>query len=224
MTSPAPPPIGSALSALARVTLTRTFRSALPWIAVVIAALPAAVVAALKGHGADEALPLVLVVLPAMFVAPALGEEIEDRTGAYLWSRPLPRWTIVAGKLLALAPLCAALVAAGAILAALAGDAALRSPVVIVAYTLGTLGACACAAGVALRLPRHAMIFSLCYLALDWIAGRFVGSLHLVTVTYATRTIAGQTESGLATGVIALAAISAVWLAFAFARIGRIET
>jgi hypothetical protein len=68
------------------------------------------------------------------------------------------------------------------------------------------------------------MIFSLCYLALDWIAGRFVGSLHLVTVTYAARTIAGQTESGLATGVIALAAISAVWLAFAFARIARIET
>ena len=224
MTSRTPPSIGSALSALARVTLMRATRSTLPGIGLVIAGMPVLVVALLKGHGALEALPLVIVVLPAMFVAPSLGEEVEDRTGAYLWSRPLPRWTIVAGKLLALAPMCAAFVAGGAILAGVVGDAALRSPMAIIGFTAGAVVACAGAAGVAVRLPRHAMIFSLFYLVLDWVAGRFVGSLHLVTITYAARTIAGQTESSVVTGVIALSAIATVWLAFAFTRISRIET
>src|SRR6185503_12480129 len=62
---------------------------------------------------ADELLAfqlLVLAVLPPMFIASSIGEEIEDRTITYLWSRPIPRWAVLIGKFLALAPIAVVLV------------------------------------------------------------------------------------------------------------------
>ncbi|HEX7700975.1 MAG TPA: ABC transporter permease subunit, partial [Kofleriaceae bacterium] len=104
------PSIGAALSALARLTFTRLLRGKLMWVSLAIACLPIALATAL-GREPSTALDItfkielfVIAILPALFAAPAIGEELEDRTATYLWSRPLPRWSILAGKLLALAP------------------------------------------------------------------------------------------------------------------------
>ena len=38
---------------------------------------------------------VVMALLSSVFVASSIGEEIEERTITYLWSRPLPRWTLL---------------------------------------------------------------------------------------------------------------------------------
>src|SRR5271154_3616759 len=151
-----PPSVAGALSAIARVTFKRSTRGMLPGIAFVISILPALAAQALqKNHSSAFGLVLlVLVILPPMFVASSIGEEIEERTAAYLWSRPVARWTIVAGKLLALAPMCAVFVAGSAIAAGFAGDPALRAAAPVVAAAGGALASCAAVAGIASLLPR----------------------------------------------------------------------
>jgi ABC-type Na+ efflux pump permease subunit len=219
-----PPSIAGSIWTLARVTFARVRRGTLRRVAFAIAALPALAAVPLHGHGGLTLFHIVLVILPPLFIAPAIGEEIEERTGSYLWSRPIERWTIVAGKLLALAPMCAAFVALAAFAAGAAGDDAMRSPQVIAAVAAGALGSCAAVAGIATLLPRHAMIFAIVYQLVDAVFGGRDASLHFVTVDYATRSIAGATASSVMTGAIGLVAIAAVWLAVALARIARIET
>lgn len=224
MTSP--PSLTGALSAIARVTFKRSTRGMLPGIAFVISILPALAAKALqKSHSSAFGLVLlVLVILPPMFVASSIGEEIEERTAAYLWSRPVPRWTIVAGKLLALAPMCAVFVVGSAIAAGVAGDPALRAAPPIVAVAASALATCAAVAGIASLLPRHAMMFAIVYLLVDMTFGSLDASIHLVSLSYATRSVAGLTDTSAITGAVALGAIATFWLAVAFRRIRRLET
>jgi ABC-type Na+ efflux pump permease subunit len=219
-----PPSAAGALSAIARVTLKRSTRGMLPTLGFVISSLPALATLALHSGIAFRLVQLVLVILPPMFVAPSIGDEIDDRTGAYLWSRPVPRWTIVAGKLLALAPMCAAFVAGSAVVAGFAGDPALRAAAPVVAVAASALATCAVVAGIASVLPRHAMIFAIVYLLVDQLLGGFDTSIHLACLSYATQSVAGRTDSSAITGAIALVAIASVWLTIAFRRIRRLET
>src|SRR5262245_16324051 len=112
------PSTASALLTLMRVTLRRFMRGRGKWVVLVIALFPSVFAAAYPGRdGVMEVLSVaemfVLALLPAIFVSSSIGEEIEDRTTTYLWSRPIARWTVVAGKVLALAPIATGLVAGG---------------------------------------------------------------------------------------------------------------
>src|SRR5687768_16272162 len=113
------PGTASVLVTLMGVTLRRLVRGRAIWVVMLIAFLPVmfAALAAAGGDSGDSDYEsvgivqlIVIALLPSVFVASSIGEEIEDRTTTYLWSRPVARWTIVVGKLLALAPLAAALV------------------------------------------------------------------------------------------------------------------
>ena len=116
---------GAAVRAIAGVTWTRLWRGRAVWIAAGIAALPyllAAIGKAASRGGPHPAVGqaevlslavLVMAVLPPLLVASAVAEELEDKTAAYLWSRPIARWTVLVGKLVVLLPLAAALVAGG---------------------------------------------------------------------------------------------------------------
>jgi ABC-type transport system involved in multi-copper enzyme maturation permease subunit len=225
-----PPTTAAALSALARVTLKRATRGALVWIALVIALVPGLAAGGLHAAGSSNGdlafnlVQAVLVILAPMFIASSIGEELEARTAAYLWSRPIDRWAIVAGKLLALAPMCAVFVVGGALAAGLAGDPTLHTARPIIAIAAAALASCAAVAGMATLLPRHAMIFSMLYLMLDQIPGGFSGGVHIMSIGYATRAIAGLEGDAVAKGAIALAAITAFWLAIAGVRIRRLET
>src|SRR5262249_18729219 len=107
---------------LAAITLKRLGRGKALWIGALSAALPpvfgiAFSATRLHAHGGtrapDDLFSItvgLLAMLPAMFVGSSIGEEIEERTSTYLWSRPIARWAVLAGKLCALTPIVIALI------------------------------------------------------------------------------------------------------------------
>jgi ABC-type transport system involved in multi-copper enzyme maturation permease subunit len=226
------PSIGAALSALARLTLVRLLRGKLLWVSIAIACLP---ILLAKAVGQQPATALqttfgielfVLAILPPLFAAPAIGEELEDRTATYLWSRPLPRWSILAGKLLALAPFVMAILVASWIAAIIAALHTAPPALTIVALAAGTLAVSIVSAGIATIAPKRGMAFAIIYiLVIDLSLGAIPASIQWLSVTHATSTLAGlEPGSSPVSGAIAMAILSAVWLAVAFRRIGRIET
>ena len=84
---------------LAGLSLRRLFRSRVIWISAIVAMAPLLVqvaaggTASMKNEWRDlySMLTVVLAIIPALHMAPAVAEEIEDRTFTYLWSRPFPR-------------------------------------------------------------------------------------------------------------------------------------
>src|SRR5687767_12060107 len=111
------PSVLSVITTLMGVTLKRFVRGRAIWVCLLIACGPLVPATAMRIEGdaeAGEALTVftlfVMMILPPAFVASSLGEEIEERTTTYLWSRPVPRWAVLVGKLLALAPIAMLLV------------------------------------------------------------------------------------------------------------------
>lgn len=225
------PSTGAALSALARLTLTRLLRGKLIWVSLAIACLPIALATGL-GHEPTTALDItfgiemfVLSILPALFAAPAIGEELEDRTATYLWSRPLPRWSILAGKLLALAPFVTAILVGSWIVSIFVALHKPPPPLTIVAIAAGTLAVSIVSASIATIAPKRGMAFAIIYiLIIDLPLGGIPAATRWLSVTHATRTLGGFESASPVAGGIALAILSAIWLAVAFRRIGRIET
>ena len=102
--------------ALARLALTRLLRGKALWFALGLGLLPSLLALAWRAGNAEvmtvwersvTSYALVMTIIAPILVASSLSDEIDDRTAAYLWSRAVPRWTVVAGKLLALAPVVA---------------------------------------------------------------------------------------------------------------------
>ncbi|MFT3698937.1 MAG: ABC transporter permease subunit [Kofleriaceae bacterium] len=222
------PSIGESLSALARVTFTRLFRGKLMWFALAIAFLP--LFLSVAGQTRVEVVfgieMFVLAILPPLFAAPAIAEELEDKTATYLWSRPIARWAILAGKLLALVPFVMALVTAGWVVGVLVATKAPPPPMTIVAVLAGAFGTSIVASGIAMLAPKRGMAFAIVYiLIVDITLGSLPGSIEWLSVTHATRVLAGfEADTSPVAGVIGLLTLSAVWLAVAFRRIGRLET
>lgn len=222
------PSTSSVLLTLVVVTWRRLFRGRALWVSALIAALPIIVAALLRGHGRDTGpielvMTLVMVLLPPMFVAASLGEEIEDRTTTYLWSRPIGRWTIVVSKLLALAPIAMALVVGGGFVAIQIETGAPPSAAWIVATAGATLGICTMAAGVSVLVPKYGMALSIIYLVvIDIIVGAMPASLNHISITRQHRLIAYDHQ--LVAPAITMAVITGIWLAVALWRIRRLES
>lgn len=231
MTGGGVPNAVSVLITLVGVTWRRLFRGRALWVSAVIAALPAMLALAMQGRlGAAHAITavqfVVLVLLPPVFVASSLGEEIEDRTTTYLWSRPIARWTIVVGKLVALAPIAMALVAGGWFVAMQIGTGEPPSAQSIVALAAGAGAVAAMSAGLATLVPRHGMALSIVYLVVfDLALGVIPASIQNISITRQVRLLSGLDDpSGLTQPAITMAAIAGVWLAIALWRIRRLES
>ena len=89
----------SATATIASLTWRRLLRGRALWVSLAIALLPVlfAVIHRQLGMPPQQRdlfvfETLIQVLLAPMFVASSIGEEIEDRTTTYLWSRPVPRW------------------------------------------------------------------------------------------------------------------------------------
>jgi ABC-type transport system involved in multi-copper enzyme maturation permease subunit len=226
------PSTTQALSALARLTLTRLLRGKLMWVSLAIACLPLAFGgAAAKQHSRvlEDIFGIemfVLSILPPLFAAPAIGEELEDRTATYLWSRPLARWAILAGKLLALVPFVMVILTASFVGAVFVATKAAPPPLAILAIAGGALGTSVVSAGIATLAPKRGMAFAIIYiLIIDLPLGQIPTSLQWLSVTHATTTLAGlEPTQSPAAGGVALLVLAALWLAVAFRRIGSIET
>lgn len=220
---------------IAELTLRRLFRGRAVWVSVIIAALPIVFASALRRYGQDSNLDvdilvfetLVLAVLPAMFVASSIGEDIEDRTTTYLWSRPVPRWAVIAGKLLALAPLSAAMIVGSWVIAVVVGTGAPPTAISAIALGAGTLVICFVAAAIATIVPKHGMPLTIAYmLFFDIPVGAMPISLAELSVTHQVRALA-QVVPGIddapGGGAIGLGVLSVIWLAIALWRIRRLE-
>jgi ABC-2 type transport system permease protein len=229
MSAPGIPSAGTVLWTLVRVTWRRLFRGRALSVSVLIAALPIVLAAAIsKGPLMDGPVGaiqlLVLALLPPMFVASSLGEEIEDRTTTYLWSRPIPRWTVVIGKLIALVPVTIVLVVGGFVTATRVATGALPTPVEIGMMVGGVIAISSLAAGIATLVPKHGMALSIVYLVIfDITLAAVPASIHNLSITRQVAIVMAH-ESTATQPIITLAVISAVWIAVALLRIRRLES
>ena len=222
---------------IAHLTLVRLFRGRAVWISALIAALPVAFSAILTSQGRRPD-PigllifenLILAILPGMFIASSIGEDIEDRTTTYVWSRPIPRWSVLAGKLLALAPLVAALVATCWTVAMYIGTGELPPAISVVALAAGPIACCFMAAAIATLVPKHGMPLTIAYmLFFDIPVGMMPLSLAELSITHQMRTLstvfspADPAFAESAGGASGLAVLAALWLMVALWRIRRLE-
>ncbi len=217
---------------MAGLTWKRLVRGRALWVCLAIAILPVVYAAATggrRGIAGDEIFvfeTLIAAVLAPMFVASSIGEEIEDRTTTYLWSRPIPRWSIVVGKLLALVPVAAAVVVGSW---ALSGQIAWHhwpAARTCGALAIGVVSLSVLSAGIATLAPRHGMALSICYvLFFDSPLGILPATLRELSITHQVRALSGiwANEIGIQTPLIALVLLTTVWAVIAATRIRRLE-
>jgi ABC-type transport system involved in multi-copper enzyme maturation permease subunit len=214
------------------VTLTRLGRGKALWIGVMFAALPVITAAILASYHVapthDDAfflvLQLLLGLLVAMFVASSIGEEIEARTGTYLWSRPIARWAVLAGKLCALTPIVVGLIVAAWSASIMVWTQAAPAAISYLALVVGGAAACLVAAGISTLVPRHAMALTIGYLLVDNFVAAMPFSLRELAVAHQISALAGLTDdAGVVTPLIALVAIAGVWTAIGLRRIRSLE-
>jgi ABC-type transport system involved in multi-copper enzyme maturation permease subunit len=224
--SKTPPSIASALFTLVGVTLRRFSRGRAVWAVVPIALLPVLFASFVHDPDAIKGPQLLIMgLLPPVFVASAIGEEIEDRTSTYLWSRPLPRWTLLVGKLLALAPLATLLIVGGWFLAVQVGVGHAPAARSILAFGAGALAVCAMAAGIGTLVPKHGMALSLIYFfVIDLAVGAIPAPVRQISITYHVRSLgAFDSPNAIAQRAITMSIVAAIWLAIALWRLRRLE-
>jgi ABC-type transport system involved in multi-copper enzyme maturation permease subunit len=234
---------GAATRAIAAVVFLRCLRGRAIWIGLAFSSVPALLALVLTGlgrgdHGAGVwrevftySLSL-LAIVPPLLVAGSIGDDLDDRTATYLWSRPLPRWSLVTGTLLAMAPLALAILSVGVSAGfAVSFGAAAGSEIGalgrgLAALGLGVLAVSAASAALATVSPRFATALAVVYvLFLDLPMSLLPVSLREISIGYQVSQVAAiqQYPAGLAGALAALAGIIGAWLVIALWRIGRVE-
>ncbi len=231
MTGYAVPSTASALATIARVTVRRMLRGRALWVCAAIALLPVAYAAVMQSHGRhrlEEAYYielLLLGVLPPAFIASSIGEEIEDRTTTYLWSRPLARWTMPIGKLIGLAPVVVLLMLTSWWLTV--EIMIRRSPPVdtLLGLAAASLATSMISAGIAMLMPKHGMALTIVYMLSNVPIGEIPASIQIASVTHQANLIARfDADATASTGATAMAIVAGLWLAVGLWRIQRLES
>jgi ABC-type transport system involved in multi-copper enzyme maturation permease subunit len=229
---------GEATFAIARVTMKRTLRGVALWVVLAMSLLPELYgLAALQDHDLQHWPDVMMiwgylnVLIPPVLLAGMIGEEIEERTIAYLWSRPLPRWSVIAGKLVALVPVLWLILAVAMVIPfyTAVGPEAADHPDLLVhsllAVVLGTSAAAATTVGLATLAPRFGMVLALGYLHLvDGTLALLDTSISRLSVLHNSLNLAGTigTEPDYAS-IGWLIGLMAVWMTVTAWRIRRIE-
>jgi ABC-type transport system involved in multi-copper enzyme maturation permease subunit len=216
---------------LCGLTLRRLTRGKTLWIGGMLAALE--VIYALAIHVRRAGSPedqlfvlstLLLVLLPAMFVGAAIGDDLEGGSSTYLWSRPLARWTVLASKLCALTPIVILLIVASWVAGVASWTGDMPPARTGIALAAGCIATSVVTAGITTVVPRHGMALTIGYMLADLFFGAMPFSLAELTITHQVRTLAGlSSEPSIAAPVVAMALIAAVWGAIGVSRIRRLE-
>lgn len=232
-----PSAVGTTLT-IAALTLRRLSRGRLWIVGTLVASLPILFAFLLRsqeryGEMYDDLLfieELLMALVPAMFVASAIGDDIEDRTMTYLWSRPVPRIAVLAGKLVALVPIVCALLVVPWILAITVATDMPPPFLTVFAMFAGGVAVSATAAGIATLVPRHGMALTVVYmLFFDLPIGFLPASLRRLALSHHVRQISEiRLDGGImidspSVATATLAVIAAVWLAVAVWRFRRLE-
>jgi hypothetical protein len=216
-----------AAAAIARLGMLRLMRQNTVRWSLPLALLPVALATTSVGFDAALKAQLVLIaVLAPLILARGTAEEVEEKTLAYLWSRPLPRWTLPAGKLAAGIPLLAALVCGPGALSFLLGRAEPAAHLTELFALLLGLALGAVAAGVAALAtgslwPRQPLSGALIYLlALDLALREMPFWLHNLSLTHQVEKLA---TAGMDVGAaLWLIGLTAFWGAVAIWRVYRL--
>jgi ABC-type transport system involved in multi-copper enzyme maturation permease subunit len=223
---------------IARYTWMRLWRGKSYWINVLLALAPV-VLAWLPGVAAGtpaerwrRALELAIQIVPlsaAIQLAQAVAEELEGHTVTYLWTRPIPRTALLAGKLLAALPVVLGVavlpVVAAYVITAIELGANLDAlAMALAATTLGGVTASMVAAGIGALFPRQAFVIALAYLLfLDKVLG-YVPNLGYVSIMHHMRALAGfEAEVGPAAAAVTLLVLALMWLGIGIARLRTLE-
>lgn len=223
----------SSVWTIAHVTWLRLIRGRALWVAFLIAFVPIAYASAMTGRRGGIAIvglelftfiTLIVAVLAPMFVASSIGEDIEDRTATYLWSRPVPRWAVFAGKLVALVPITAALGLVSWNLAAYIAWGIVPAAYTSVAVLAAVASVSVVSAGIASLAPKHGMALSIVYmLFVDLPLGVRPATLREISLSYQARVLAALEEGYASTAAIALVTVCVVWALIAAWRVRRLE-
>lgn len=220
-----------AISAMAALTWRRTMRSRTLRISAILALLPAAAGFAMR----STMLPndqlwenllrtelVLLAVLCPLYAAASLGDEIESGTMTYLWSRPLPRWTIAAGKLVALTPLVATMLVGSAVAGMMVARGLMPPAAGLLALVLGAITISIAATGIAMLVPRHSMVVPIVYvLFIDLPIGELPMALYRISMTHHLRVIGEGMGTGESYGW--LLGLTAFWALLGLWRLRRFE-
>lgn len=223
---------------IAALTLRRLSRGRLWMVGVLVAVMPILFAAVLRsqerfGDMYEDILfveELMMALVPAMFVASAVGDDIEDRTMTYLWSRPVQRTAVLAGKLVALVPIVCALLVVPWIGAILVATEWYPPLLTVLAMFAGAIAMSATAAGIATLVPKHGMALTVVYmLFFDLPIGFLPASLRRLAISHHVRQISeirldgGSMVDSPEAAAASLAVMTAVWLAIAMWRFRRLE-
>ncbi len=233
--APASAPLSTfgAVSAMASLTWKRTRRSRTLVISLLLTLLPAAVGAAMRA--ADAEMPLstlwenllrtelvLLAVLCPLYAAASLGDEIESGTMTYLWSRPMPRWTIGAGKLAALTPIVGLMLVVSSVMAMQVARGAMPPTMGLVALAVGAIAVSLASTGIAMLVPRHSMVVPMAYmLFIDLPLGEIDIALYRVSMRHHLRVLGTGQASG--ENLAWLLGVTAFWTALGLWRLRRFE-
>ncbi|HKE19785.1 MAG TPA: ABC transporter permease [Kofleriaceae bacterium] len=224
-------------------TLRRIRRGRMLWLACLFALGPisfAFLVVAKAHHVKWDALfaPLVLLagIVPPLLSASVIADEFEDHTYTYLWSRPLPRWSVLIGKLMATVPLAAAVLCVTAAICYQVGQrgaapgnpwAPLTLPRGVAAMAMAALAISLASGSIAVMMPRHGLGVAYAYLlVLDAPLGAMPFSIARLSITYHVSVIGGlkQPEDGSGgASALWLCGIAGFWLALGLWRLARSE-
>ncbi len=175
-------------------------------------------------------LRFVIPIAAAVHASGAVGEELDQKTFTYLWSRPIPRVSVILGRLLFVAPLLFALSSVSLVVSYLVteggvtGDDLVRALGAAFASSL----ACTCfALGGGGLFPRQPLLFTLgVFLTVEQFLFAISGARYLSIVAH-TRTLAGL-EKSLESAVelkaiVGLLILSALWLSLGLFRVSSAE-
>ena len=223
----------SAVRVLAGVTWMRLVRGRALWVSLLVGILPCLYSLMMRGRDragiGDELFAfeiLVLDILAPMFVASSLGEEIEERTTTYLWSRPLPRWAVLAGKLATIIPIVIVIGCASWLASSQLAWSRMPPAQTFLSLAVGAIALSLLASTFSTLSPKHGMALTICYLLFfDLPAGVLPAALQEISITHQLRTISGmwRSDGSFLEGAIGIGAIMLVTGALATWRIGRLE-
>lgn len=227
------PAASDAVAAMAALTWKRTLRSRTLIISMILTALPALIGFAMRSASMDNAelwstllrteLVLLAVLCP-LYAAASLGDEIESGTLTYLWSRPLPRWTVAAGKLLALTPIVAVMLVASSVLAMMAARGVPPPVPGMLALVLGAATVSIAATGIAMLVPKHSMVVPMTFmLFIDLPSGELPLALYRLSMTHHLRVLGEGTATGTGEAMAWLLALTALWGGIGLWRLRRFE-
>jgi hypothetical protein len=238
------PSAWSAVTSQAGWTVRRLQRGRHQWVAVLFALGPIAFTVIVVQHGRavrwDMIFPplLLLVRIVAPLISAALiADEFEERTFTYLWSRPLPRWSVLIGKLIGTVPVSVALLCIVTIICYQLGVRvaapeapwpALALPRALGAVSLAALSLALVAGGIAVLVPRHGLGVAYAYvLVLDTSLGAMPFSIQRLSISFHADVLGGLQPPGEAATASAsaawLAGIGLFWLVLALWRLARSE-